>query len=531
MDVSGLQKVHVAGPHAQVPIADFAGEVETMRSRDMHDMHDMHDISDINKALEAAYRHALSFHDARRSHAPLATADFNTLLDAFGGPTPEFGAPAADVITSLANAAAPGLMGTAGPRFFGWVVGGSHPVGVAADWLTSVWGQNAGSYHGAPASAVAEQVAARWLVDILHLPEECSVGFTTGATMSNFVCLAAARGALLRRAGWDVEGDGMFGAPPIPVFVGDDAHASVLASLRYLGFGERSILRIVTDSAGRMKAAALAVALDAALARCSAPPIVIAQVGHIMTGAFDPVDEIAALTHARGGWLHVDGAFGLWANACPERAHLARGIEGADSWATDAHKWLQAPYECGCAFVRDADSHRRAMTIEASYLPSSDEVIRDPLHYTPELSRRARGFALWALLRAFGRQGIATMIAQHCAFARHFAQCLAAEPGIEVLNEVELNQVVVRFGAGDDVHRRDALTSETIARIQAAGVCYVGGARWREREVMRVSVIAWATTQEDIDRSAESVIAAWREVQRTCANEDHHLAQVLSKLE
>jgi glutamate/tyrosine decarboxylase-like PLP-dependent enzyme len=484
---------------------------------------DTHDISDTNDALETAYRHALDFHHARRAHAPLAAADFNTLLDAFGGPTPESGAPAADVITSLANAAAPGLMGTAGPRFFGWVVGGSHPVGVAADWLTSVWGQNAGSYQGAPASAVAEQVAARWLLDILHLPEECSVGFTTGATMSNFVCLAAARGALLRRVGWDVEADGMFGAPPIPVFIGDDAHASVLASLRYLGFGERSVVRIATDSAGRMKAAAL----DPALASCSAPPIVIAQAGHIMTGSFDPIDEIAALTHARGGWLHVDGAFGLWANACPERAHLARGIEAADSWATDAHKWLQAPYECGCAFVRDADAHRRAMTIEASYLPASDDVIRDPLHYAPELSRRARGFALWALLRAFGRQGIATMIARHCALARRLAQRLAAEPGIEVLNEVELNQVVVRFGADGDVHRRDVLTGETIARIQAAGVCYVGGARWREREVMRVSVIAWATEQEDIDRSAESMIAAWREVRRTCTNGDPRVAQAV----
>ena len=486
---------------------------------------DMHDPGDTSDALETAYAHALRFHDARRSHAPLATADFSTLLDAFGGPTPESGSPAADVITSLVNAAAPGLMGTAGPRFFGWVVGGSHPVGVAADWLTSVWGQNAGSYHGAPASAVAEQVAARWLVDILHLPEECSVGFTTGATMSNFVCLAAARGALLQRVGWDVEADGMFGAPPITVFIGDDAHVSVLASLRYLGFGERSVVRIATDSAGRMKATAL----DAALTRCSAPPIVIAQAGHIMTGAFDPIDEIAALTHARGGWLHVDGAFGLWANACPERAHLASGIEAADSWATDAHKWLQAPYECGCAFVRDADAHRRAMTIEASYLPASDDAVRDPLHYAPELSRRARGFALWALLRAFGRQGIGTIIAQHCALAWRLAQRLAAEPGIEVLNEVELNQVVVRFGTGDDVYRRDALTSETIARIQAAGVCYVGGARWREREVMRVSVIAWATTEEDIDRSAESMIAAWREVRQSCTNQDHHLAQAVVK--
>lgn len=472
------------------------------------------DVGDGRAALETAYRHALSFHAARRSQPPAATADFNALLEAFGGPTPETGASAAEVIESLAAAAEPGLMGTAGARFFGWVVGGSHPVGVAADWLTSVWGQNAGCYQGAPAGAVAEQVVAQWLLDILRLPSECAVGFTTGATMSNFVCLAAARGALLRRAGWDIEADGMFGAPPITVHIGDDAHASVLASLRYLGFGARSLVRIPTDEAGRMKPAAL----RAALASCHGPLIVIAQAGHIMTGAFDPVDEIATLTHARGGWLHVDGAFGLWARACPARAQLAQGLDRADSWATDAHKWLQAPYECGCAFVRDADAHRRAMTIGASYLPEADGGIRDPLHYAPELSRRARGFALWALLRAFGRQGIAAMIERHCMLAQRMAQRLAAEPGIEILNHVELNQLVVQFGAGEAAQQRDALTVETIARIQAAGVCYAGGARWREREVMRVSVISWPTSAEDIDHSADSMIAAWRAVRRRHAN-------------
>lgn len=473
------------------------------------------DLGHCGVALETAYRHALRFHEARHSQPPAAPADFNALLEAFGGPTPETGTPPAEVIDSLVAAAEPGLMGTAGARFFSWVVGGSHPVGVAADWLTSLWGQNAGCYQGAPAGAVAEQVAAQWLVDILRLPRECSVGLTTGATMSNFVCLAAARGALLRRVGWDVEMDGMFGAPPIPVYIGDDAHASVLASLRYLGFGERRVVRIPTDEAGRMKVDAL----RAALSRCPGPPIVIAQAGHIMTGAFDPIDDIATLTQARGGWLHVDGAFGLWARASPARAHLAEGFDRADSWALDAHKWLQAPYECGCAFVRDAHAHRRAMTIGASYLPDAGDAIRDPLHYAPELSRRARGFALWALLRAFGREGIAQMVERHCALAGRMAQRLAAEPGIEILNEVALNQFVVQFGAGEAAPQRDALTVETIARIRAAGVCHVGGARWREREVMRVSVISWPTTAEDIDRAADSMIAAWREVRRSHANE------------
>ncbi|MEX3951020.1 aspartate aminotransferase family protein [Paraburkholderia sp. EG287B] len=473
------------------------------------------DADDGRAALDAAYRHALAFYGARHSQPPASTASFATLMEAFGGPTPETGMPAHETIEQLAEAAGPGLMGTAGPRFFGWVVGASHPAGVAADWLTSVWGQNAGCYEGAPAAAVAEQVAAQWLVDLLRLPLECTVGFTSGATMGNFVCLAAARGALLRRVGWDIEADGLFGAPPITVFIGNEAHASVFAALRYLGFGERSIVRIANNSAGRMQADAL----RAALARSNGAPVVIAQAGHIMTGAFDPVDEIARLTHERGGWLHVDGAFGLWARACPSRAPLAAGVELADSWATDVHKWLNAPYECGCAFVRDADAHRRAMTIGAGYLPSAaDESIRDPLHYAPELSRRARGFALWTLLRTFGRRGIAAMVERHCVFAQHLARRLAAEPGVAVLNEVQLNQVVVRFGADEPAARGDALTDLTIAHLQRAGVCFATGAHWRGRRVMRVSVTAWPTSGDDIERSATSMIESWRAVRLAYRN-------------
>ncbi|MFT0171674.1 pyridoxal phosphate-dependent decarboxylase family protein [Paraburkholderia mimosarum] len=468
---------------------------------------DPDDADDAHAALEAAYRHALSFHRGRGSLPPAATDGFDALMQGFGGPVPELGVPAGQAIEQLAAAAGPGLMGTAGPRFFGWVAGGSHPVGVAADWLTSVWGQNAACYEGAPAAAVAEQVAAQWLVDVLRLPGGCSVGITTGATMSNFVCLAAARSALLQRVGWDVEAEGMSGAPPITVFAGEEAHASVFAALRYLGFGERKVVRIPCDCAGRMRVEAL----RAALAQCRGPHIVIAQAGHIMTGAFDPVEAIARLASERGGWLHVDGAFGLWARACPARAPLAAGVELADSWATDAHKWLQAPYECGCAFVRDADAHRRAMTMGAGYLPpGGSECIRDPLEYTPELSRRARGFALWALLRAFGRRGIAAMIERHCSMAQRLAHRLGAEPGIEVLNEVELNQVVVRFGRHEPAARGDALTQATLEHIRQAGICFAHGAHWRGRRVMRVSVIAWPTTEDDIDRSADSMIEAWR---------------------
>jgi glutamate/tyrosine decarboxylase-like PLP-dependent enzyme len=463
---------------------------------------------DTRKALATAAQLALAFHDARGSRRTGPIASFDELGAAFGGPTPEEGEPADAVIARLAAIAEPGLLGTAGPRFFGWVAGGSHPAGVAADWLTSIWGQNAATWHGAPAAAVAEQVVAAWLVDLLDLPRECSVGFTTGATMSNFVCLAAARDAVLRRGGWDVEADGLCGAPPISVYVGEGAHASVLAALRYLGIGERRVISVAADEAGRMQACAL----REALAQHSGPLIVIAQAGHMMTGAFDPVGEIAACAHEHGGWVHVDAAFGLWARACPERMHLAAGLEDADSWAADAHKWLQAPYETGCAFVRDANAHRRAMSISASYLPEAEDGLRDPIHYTPELSRRAHGFALWALIRSLGRQGIAAMVERHCALACRMARRLALGPGVALLNEVSLNQVIVRFGSAYDDSLADELTLRTIGRIQAQGICDVRAAVWQGRTVMRLSVISWATAEPDIDCAANAILSTWDRV-------------------
>ncbi|MFP3555532.1 aminotransferase class V-fold PLP-dependent enzyme [Paraburkholderia sp. SIMBA_049] len=463
---------------------------------------------DTRNALETAARLALAFHDSRASRPTGPTASFGELSVAFGGPTPEQGEPADAVIARLSAIAEPGLLGTAGPRFFGWVAGGSHPAAVAADWLTSIWGQNAATWHGAPAAAVAEQVVAGWFLDLLDLPRECSVGFTTGATMSNFVCLAAARGAVLRQAGWDVEADGLCGAPPISVYVGDGVHAGVLAALRYLGIGERRVIRIAADESGRMQVSAL----REALAQHSGPLIVIAQAGHMMTGAFDPVGEIAACTHEHGGWVHVDAAFGLWVRASAQYRDLAAGIEDADSWAADAHKWLQAPYETGCAFVRDAAAHRRAMSIHASYLPQADDGVRDPVHYTPELSRRARGFALWALVRSLGRQGIAAMVERHCALARRMARRLALGPGVALLNEVELNQVIVRFGSAYDVSLADELTLRAIERIRAQGICDVRAARWQGRAVMRLSVISWATTEHDADRAADAILSAWDQV-------------------
>lgn len=463
--------------------------------------------------LAAAARHAIGYRAAPRD-VQRAEASYAQSVAAFDEALRQDGAPAEDVLEDLVARAVPGLLAATGPRFFGWVIGNSHPVGVAADWLTAAWGQNTANHAAAPAAAAAETVAARWLLELLHLPAAASVGFVTGATMASFVGLAAARGEVLRRAGWDVEAQGLFGAPPIRVLIGEEAHASVYSALHYLGFGKASLLRVPADGQGVMRPDAF----EAMLARDvpeGAPLIVVTQAGHIHTGATDAHDRIVPLAHARGGWVHVDGAFGLWARACPAHAPLARGVEGADSWATDGHKWLQTPFDCGYVVVRDAEAHRRAMTIAASYLPPVSEHERDPSHYVPELSRRARGFATWALLRHFGSKGIAAMVERHCAQARLLAELLAAEPGVRVLNEVVLNQVAVRFGdeqPGADSATGDALTRATIAAIQEEGTCFAGGAQWRGRWILRLSVIGFSTTDDDIRLSAQAILRAWRRV-------------------
>ncbi|MCG8441830.1 MAG: aminotransferase class V-fold PLP-dependent enzyme [Caulobacterales bacterium] len=449
----------------------------------------------------AAYRDSVP----ERPLRPRASAE--DLRARLGGPTPQTGADWTDVIDQLADAAEPGLMTMASPRFFGFVLGASHPVGVAADWLAAAWGQNAGLFQPAPASAVTEEVAGGWVLDMLGLPSGCSVGFVTGATMANFVCLAAARDEALLKAGWDIEEHGLQGAPRIRVCLGADAHTTVFKALRYLGIGAANITTIPADADGRMDADAL----ETALADAGGPTIVAAQAGQINTGAFDPFTRIPAMCRAAGAWLHVDGAFGLWAKACPDRAHLAAGVEDADSWSTDAHKWLQAPFDSGLAIVRDPAAHRRAMAIGASYLPD-DAANFDPSHHTPELSRRARGYAVWALLKALGREGVAEMVSRHCACARHVAQRLAAEPGVRVMNEVDLNQVAVLFGADLPADRQDALARELIARVQGANRVYVGGAAWRDRWIVRISVISDRTGIADMDVLAGELITAWREV-------------------
>lgn len=431
-----------------------------------------------------------------------ATGSIEELRAAFGGPLPEQGEAPLEVVERLVRAADPGLMAMPGPRYFGFVIGGHLPAALAADWLTSTWDQNATLYATAPANSVAEEAAAGWLLEVLDLPRAASVGFTTGCLMASFTALAAARHAVLAKRGWDVETRGLFGAPEIDVVIGAEAHVTIHAALQMLGLGRERVRKVPSDDQGRMEAAAL----RAVLAGCAGPLIVCAQAGNVNSGAFDPLDEIADAVRERprgDAWLHIDGAFGLWAKASPALAPLARGAERADSWATDGHKWLNVPYDSGIVIVNDPESHRAAMTIAAPYLVQTGGRERDPFDYVPEFSRRARGFTVWAALRSLGRQGTADLVDRCCALARRFAEILRQEPGVEVLNDVVLNQVLVRFTS-------DERTRDVIARVQEDGTCWLGGTTWNGQAAMRISVSNWSTTEEDVERSAEAILRAAR---------------------
>jgi glutamate/tyrosine decarboxylase-like PLP-dependent enzyme len=459
---------------------------------------------DPDALLSQACRRARAHVAGALPRGPRPQASAAALRAAFKVPLAEAGRDPREVLDALADAAEPGLMGNTGSSFFGWVMGASSPVGMAADLLTTAWGQNAAIYQTSPAAAIAEEAVAQWLLEVLDLPRESSVGFTTGATMASFIGLAAARSEVLRRHGWDLEGDGLAGAPPVHVLVGAEAHASVLSVLRQLGFGERRLARIPADAQGRMRATALAAALDAA----EGPKIVVAQAGHIHSGAFDPLALIGALARERGAWLHVDGAFGLWARSSPRLAGLCECADAADSWAVDGHKWLQLPYDAGFAIVRHPEAHRRAMGMNASYLNRDAHDGRNPSDWVPELSRRARGFAAWAVMQALGRSGIREMIERHCACARELAQRLSGVPGIRVLNEVCLNQVALAFGDEHDA------TEAVIDEIQRENTSFVSGAHWRGRRILRVSVIARDTGARDMARLGDSIVRAWQRVSR-----------------
>ena len=421
--------------------------------------------------------------------SPAAVADLARLET----PLPAAPTEPAVVLSELDTLVAPATMATAGPRFFGFVIGGTLPAALAANWLAAAWDQNAAMASVTPGVARLEAVALRWLVDVLGLPATTEGAFVTGATMANFTALAAARQAVLARAGWDVGTEGLIGAPPVTIMTGAEAHPTLLKSLALLGFGRRHVLRLPVDSQGRVR--------SDGLPRVSGPTIVCLQAGNINTGAFDPFAAICEPARDAGAWVHVDGAFGLWAQASAQLAPLSRGVELADSWATDAHKWLNVPYDSGLAFVREPGALPAAMAITADYLPSVGAG-RSPCNYTPELSRRARGVEIWAAMRSLGRSGIAAMLERNCRQARRFAARLG-DAGYEILNDVVLNQVLVSFGAPE-------ATQRVIAAVQDDGTCWCGGTVWQGRTAMRISVCSWATTDADVELSVDAILRAAR---------------------
>jgi glutamate/tyrosine decarboxylase-like PLP-dependent enzyme len=447
--------------------------------------------------LADAARLSREFVDGLAGRHVGAIASVEELYARLNRPLTEAGEDPRTVIEELARDAEPGLIASAGPRYFGFVVGGAIPAAVAADWLTSAWDQNAGGTPVAPALVVAEAVATGWVRELLGLPATSGVGFVTGCQMAHVTCLAAARHAVLAVAGWNVEADGLQGAPALRVLAGANAHVTIARACRLLGLGADRVRVVPTDGEGRIVPAELEVALR----EHNGPQIVCAQAGEVNSGAFDPLAEIVAISHEHGAWCHVDGAFGLWAAVSPSRRGLLDGYAAADSWATDGHKWLNVPYDCGIAIVADPTLQHGAMSMSADYIPAHDDVPWG-VESTPEFSRRARGIPLYAALRALGRAGVTDLVDRCCDHARLMAELLAAAGGVEVLNDVVLNQVLVRFG-DDDAH-----TQAVIDEVQREGTCWVSGSRWHGRAVMRISVVGWQTTTEDVERSAAAIIAA-----------------------
>jgi len=456
-------------------------------------------MSDVG-ALELTAAYARRYLESLGDREVRATASVQELRDALGGPLPEHPSAAEDVIADLIEGGEPGVVSIPSGRYFGFVIGSALPAALAADWLTSVWDQNAGLYVGGPSASVVEEVAVGWLADLLALPSGVSAALVTGCQMAHVTALAAARHHVLAGVGWDVARDGLAGSPPIRVLVGEERHVTVDRALRFLGIGSAQLEPVPADGQGRMRADAL----REALASGSGPTIVCAQLGNVNTGAFDPLPAVADAAEEAGAWLHVDGAFGMWAAASPALRHLVEGVELADSWATDAHKWLNVPYDSGLAFCRHPEAHRAAMSVHADYLiHAGPDRERDQMDWTPEFSRRARGFAVYAALRSLGRSGVAELVERCCRHARRFAELLGEDEGVEILNDVVLNQVLVRFLDPDGEH--DARTNEIVRRVQADGTCWLSGTRWQEQAAMRISVSNWRTTAKDVERSIEAI--------------------------
>jgi glutamate/tyrosine decarboxylase-like PLP-dependent enzyme len=458
-------------------------------------------VSGLDELLDYTCRRSLEYLGSLPERHVAATVSGEELRNLLGNRLPDEGESPAAVIRTLADAARTGTVASSGPRYFGFVIGGNLPAAHAADWLVSTWDQDPVVFVMSPLVAVIEEIAAQWLREIAGLPAGMSVGFVTGCQMASFTSLAAARHRVLQNAGWNVEADGLFGAPPVDVIISDEAHYTIVMALRLLGLGGARLRRVGTDGQGRMRIDELRAALRAARGPC----IVCAQAGNVNTGAFDPLEPIGEATKERGAWLHVDGAFGLWAAASPALAPLVRGIERADSIATDGHKWLNVPYDCGIVFCADAAAHRSAMSLQAAYIIGSSTE-RDPHEFVPEESRRARAVPVYAALRSLGRSGLAELVDRCCRHARRFAEGLRAA-GFEVLNDVVLNQVLVAFGDAE-------LTRRVIAAVQQEGTCWCGGTQWQGRAAMRISVSNFRTAEEDVERSLEAMIRVAEECAR-----------------
>jgi glutamate/tyrosine decarboxylase-like PLP-dependent enzyme len=453
-------------------------------------------IEQYEQVLEVAHQRARRYLEELPERPVQERANIEKLRSVLDRDLPETGEAPARVVEDLAEAAEPGLIAVGGPRYFGFVIGGALPAALGADWLATAWDQVAGLYVAGPSAAVAEEVAGRWVLELLGLPTSAAFGLTTGGTMANFTGIAAGRHAVLARDGWDVEARGLQGAAEINVFVGERAHATIFLALRMLGLGADTAVRIKTDAAGRMIPDELAAELDGR----DGPAIVCAQAGEVNSGCFDRFDQLADVCDRHRAWLHVDGAVGLWAAASPKFSELTAGLARADSWSTDAHKWLNVPYDSGFIAVADPDAVRGAMGISAAYLTAAAEA-RDSYEFVPESSRRARGFALYAALRSLGRTGVADLVERCSALARLMASELDADPALEVINEVVINQVLVTV-TGDE---SGEITRAAVERIQRDGTCWLADTRWGERPAIRISVSNWRTSEEDIRRSAEAI--------------------------
>ena len=461
--------------------------------------------SDWEKVIEAAIGPATSYLESlpdRRVYRPTDPEEIRALI---GGPLPEQGSNPEDVVAALGRDLEPFLAAHASGRYFGFVIGGLHPASYGAELLASTWDQNAGLYAVAPGVAVAEEVAAGWVLELLDLPRDATVGFVTGGQMATFTCLAAARHHVLREAGWDVEAAGLQGAPQVHVVVKSEWHSTVPRALRFLGLGDSTSVVVPSDDQSRIDPHAL----DAALADLEGPTIVCVESANVNTGSFDPFEAVAdaAERHRQRGnptWVHVDGAVGLWARASADRAPLAAGLERLDSWSTDAHKLLNVSYDSGIAICRHAAAHRAAMSVHASYLIQSDGAARDQMDWNPEFSRRARGLAVYATLRSLGRSGVADVVDRACSMARRFAERLAASGRAEIMNDVVFNQVLVRWLSPDGDH--DAFNDRVVAAIQADGTAFFSGTTWGGMRLMRISVSDWATDEDDVDRAIEALL-------------------------